>query len=168
MMDDHKPGAFPDDLRRAARRTMDLMFFAHVDQAARADEILADLNIGRPHHRLLYFAASRPGISVSELLSILRISNQALARTINQLTKLGLIEQRHGVQDRRVRHHHITDAGLELLNKVTEAQFVPLIPALAAMEEAERETLWKGLASFCRREDLQWLEPTARPEDKDP
>lgn len=168
MTDDPQSGAVPGNLRQAARRTMDLMFFAHVDQAARADEILADLNIGRPHHRLLYFAASRPGISVSELLSILRISNQALARTINQLTKLGLIVQRHGAQDRRVRQQYITDAGLELLNKVTEAQFVPLIPALAALTDAERETLWKGLASFCRSEDLQWLEPAARPEEKNP
>lgn len=78
------------------RRTMDLIFYAHMELADRADQVLADYKLGRPHHRVLYFVVQRPGITVNELLSTLRITNQAFSRTINQLVQMNLVEQRMG------------------------------------------------------------------------
>lgn len=147
-----------DDLISAARRTIELIFFAHIDQASRADQMLAELNIGRAHHRVLYFCSVREGINVGELASILRISNQALARTINQLISLNLLEQRHSPVDRRVRQQYLTDEGRKLLKKVTSVQLEQVLPALKSMPTEVRNHMWQGLEALCRGSDLVWVD----------
>jgi DNA-binding MarR family transcriptional regulator len=87
------------ELHEMARRTIELVYFAHIDQADWADHVLAKHGIGRPHHRVLYFSHRFPGISVRELMVILRITNQALARTTTQLVTLG---QTHAPSGRAV------------------------------------------------------------------
>jgi hypothetical protein len=46
----------------AAMRTVELIFFVHLRMADCADPVLAEIGLGRPHHRLLYFVARNPGI----------------------------------------------------------------------------------------------------------
>lgn len=150
----------PEDfMALAARRTMELIFFVHIDQAYSADSLLEKLQIGRPHHRVLYFSSANPGISVSELTSLLRITNQGLARTINQLVSLGFIEQRYSLKDRRVRQHFITDTGSDLLARLTAAQLRRILPALEKMEPHVMEAMWQGLEAMCRSSDRSWVTP---------
>ena len=52
------------------RRGIELMFFAYRDFTGEADSLLAEQNMGRAHHRAIYFIGRNPGISVSELLAI--------------------------------------------------------------------------------------------------
>ena len=48
------------------------MFFAYRDFTNAADVILEELGLGRAHHRALHFIGRHPGMTVGELLSILR------------------------------------------------------------------------------------------------
>lgn len=148
-----------NSLELAARRTMELVFFVHIDQAYSADSLLEKLQIGRPHHRVLYFASANPGISVGELTALLRITNQGLARTITQLVSLGFIEQRYSLKDRRVRQHFITESGSDLLARLTAAQLRRILPALETMEPQVMEAMWQGLESMCRVSDRHWVTP---------
>ena len=107
----------PSDLflrEDAIRGGMDLMLFAHSRHLCKADEELARRGLGRAHHRVLYFVARRPGMTVGELLSILDIAKQSFARVARQLTDQGLLAQRPGERDRRQRLLMLTDAGAEL------------------------------------------------------
>lgn len=107
----------PSDLflrEDAIRGGMDLMLFAHSRHLCKADEELARWGLGRAHHRVLYFVARRPGMTVGELLSILDIAKQSFARVARQLTDKGLLAQRPGERDRRQRLLMLTDAGAEL------------------------------------------------------
>ncbi len=146
-------------LHDVAQRTLELVYFAHIDQAAWADQVLAKHDIGRPHHRVLYFANKFPGISVRELMAILRITNQALARTTTQLVNLGFLEQRYGESDRRVRQHFLSRQGEALLSKLARHQVDQVARSMASLRPSEIDSLWYGLETIIRPEDRPWLLP---------
>lgn len=148
-----------DVLHQVAQRTIELVFFAHIDQADWADHVLAKHGIGRPHHRVLYFANKFPGISVRELMALLRITNQALARTTTQLVGLGFLEQRYGESDRRVRQHFLSRQGEALLSKLTRHQVEQVAKSMQAMRPNEIDGLWFGLETIIRPDDRRWLLP---------
>src|SRR5271165_79527 len=75
------------------RFAQDLLFFAHRDFTGVADVILDELGLGRAHHRALHFIGRNPGMTVGELLTILRITKQSLARVLNELVEKGLVAQ---------------------------------------------------------------------------
>jgi DNA-binding MarR family transcriptional regulator len=107
-----------DDLRQG----IELLFFAYRDFTAKADETLLQYGFGRAHHRVIYFVGRNPGMTVSDLLDILKITKQSLSRVLGQLVRQGFIVQRHGTTDRRQRLLHLTDRGTDLERKLTEDQ----------------------------------------------
>lgn len=145
------------DAERAAMRTLELVFFVHLQMADIADQVLMDHGLGRPHHRVLHFAGRTPGITVGSLMSLLRISNQALSRTTNQLTTMGLLEQRYSTEDRRVRQNYLTAEGQALLGLLTQRQIALIGQAQARLSKAEIEGMWNGLSVMVRPEDMAWV-----------
>ena len=85
------------------RMAQDLLFFAYRDFTNAADVALAELGLGRAHHRALHFIGRNPGITVSDLLGILRITKQSLARVLGALMEQGYVAQSPGGTDRRQR-----------------------------------------------------------------
>jgi DNA-binding MarR family transcriptional regulator len=112
--------AFPHEAD--IRLAQDLMFFAYRDFTNAADVILAELGLGRAHHRALHFIGRTPGITVSELLAILRITKQSLARVLGALVDQGYVAQAQGDQDRRQRLLTLTPAGQALERRLFERQ----------------------------------------------
>lgn len=104
------------------RQGIELLFFAYRDFTSDPDAILARDGLGRAHHRAIYFVGRRPGITVAELLAILRITKQSLGRVLKQLIARGLLEQKMGTRDRRQRLLYLTPAGVELERQLTETQ----------------------------------------------
>ena len=64
------------------RLAQDLLFFAYRDFTGAADVILEELGLGRAHHRAMHFIGRSPGITVGDLLGLLRITKQSLARVL--------------------------------------------------------------------------------------
>lgn len=104
------------------RQGIELLFFAYRDFTSEPDAILAELGFGRAHHRVIHFVGRNPGISVSELLGILRITKQSLSRVLSQLVKDGFVEQRQGDRDRRQRLLRLTDKGEALESRLSASQ----------------------------------------------
>jgi DNA-binding MarR family transcriptional regulator len=122
-MTDIKTGINPLFLREEElRQGIELLFFAYRDFTAEPDAILADYGFGRAHHRVIYFVGRHPGTTVSELLSILRITKQSLSRVLGQLVEEDFITQRQGARDRRQRLLELTEKGIELERQLTERQ----------------------------------------------
>ncbi len=80
------------------RLAQDLLFFAYRDFTNVADKVLEELGLGRAHHRALHFIGRNPGITVSGLLAILRITKQSLARVLNALVDEGYVGQAAGLR----------------------------------------------------------------------
>ena len=104
------------------RQGIELLFYAYRDFTAEADAMLAQLGFGRAHHRVIYFVGRKPGMTVSELLDILKITKQSLSRVLGQLVREGYIVQRPGTADRRQRLLELAPKGAELERRLTEDQ----------------------------------------------
>ena len=104
------------------RQAQDLLFFAYRDFTNAADVVLEELGFGRAHHRVLHFVGRSPGITVSDLLGILRITKQSLSRVLSVLLEQGYVAQAQGRADRRQRLLTLTPAGLALERKLYEHQ----------------------------------------------
>ena len=114
------------------RLAQDLLFFAYRDFTHAADVILEELGLGRAHHRAMHFIGRHPGITVSELLSILRITKQSLARVLSELIDRGYVAQTPGVGDRRQRLSRLTRDGETLERRLFERQKACLAEAFHA------------------------------------
>src|SRR6185295_15115808 len=82
---------------------VELLFFAYRDFTPEADAVLAEFELGRAHHRVLHFVNRNPGLRVADLLDVLKITKQSLARVLKQLIDEGWITSTAGDQDRRER-----------------------------------------------------------------
>ena len=101
---------------------IEALFFAYRDFTSDADAILDSYSFGRAHHRVLHFVNRRPGLTVAELLEILRITKQSLARVLKQLVDSGHIMQVTGPKDKRQRELYPTQKGRELALKLATPQ----------------------------------------------
>lgn len=104
------------------RQGMELLFYAYRDFTAEPDAILAKIGFGRAHHRVVHFVGRNPGMTVSELLSILKITKQSLSRVLSELVRQGYVSQTSGTRDRRQRLLHLTDKGEKLERSLSESQ----------------------------------------------
>ena len=116
---------------RTLRRAIELLFFAYRDFTGDADAMLARYGFGRAHHRAVYFVGRNPGITVSELLAILKITKQSLARVLNQLMTEGFVVQRADPDDRRRRRLYLTPEAEALERALTERQAQRIAAAFA-------------------------------------
>ena len=121
----HAPGAGSNLLflrEEEIRLAQDLLFFAYRDFTNAADVILEELGFGRAHHRVLHFVGRSPGITVSDLLAILRITKQSLSRVLSVLLEQGYVAQTPGRADRRQRLLTLTPTGQALERRLYERQ----------------------------------------------
>ncbi len=122
-MVDLKSGANPLFLREEElRRGIELMFYAYREFTSEPDRILAEIGFGRAHHRAIYFIGRYPGITISELLVILRITKQSLSRVLSQLLEQGYVAQARGKKDQRQRLLTLTESGRALEARLTDTQ----------------------------------------------
>ena len=78
----HKTRANPLFLREEElRQAMELLFFAYRDFTSEADAVLVDYGFGHAHHRVIYFVGRNPGMSVTQLLGILKITFEGADET---------------------------------------------------------------------------------------
>ena len=123
MADIESSKADPLFLREEALfQGMELLFFAYRDFTGEPDRILRKDGFGRAHHRVIYFVGRNPGITVSDLLAILKITKQSLSRVLGQLVTEGFVMQRPGPRDRRQRLLMLTDKGAALERALSATQ----------------------------------------------
>lgn len=96
------------------RRGVELLYFGYSHLTRSIDEGLAEMGLGRAHHRALYFISRQPDLTVSELLRILAITKQSLGRVLGDLVDRGYIETRPGARDRRQKLLRLTPTGEQL------------------------------------------------------
>ena len=104
------------------RLAQDLMFFAYRDFTGAADPILRELGLGRAHHRALHFIGRNPQVPVGDLLGLLRITKQSLARVLGALLEQGHVAQTVGRVDRRQRLLSLTPEGQALERRLFDRQ----------------------------------------------
>lgn len=104
------------------RQGIEAMYFAYRGLTTEPDRILATMAYGRAHHRAIHFINRAPGTTVTNLLEILGVTKQSLNRVLRTLIEDGLVESRVGKIDKRERNLFLTEAGIALEARLSDAQ----------------------------------------------
>lgn len=137
---------------------VELLFFAYRDFTEGPDAVLAEYGFGRAHHRVLHFVRRNPGLRVADLLDILKITKQSLARVLKQLIDKGFIMQRAGNDDRRVRRLFVTAKGGRLADKLTALQINRIETALRVAGPEAHEFARRFLFAMIAESDRAGVE----------
>lgn len=127
---------------------IELLFFAYRDFVSDADDVLAELAFGRAHHRVLHFVYRHPGMTVADLLDILKITKQSLGRVLKQLIEQEFIRQKEGAQDRRQRLLYATPKGEALALRLAGLQTRRIARALADLGPGAHENARRFLIAM--------------------
>jgi len=101
---------------------LEAMHFGFRAMIYQPDQRLAQLDLSRIHHRLLYFIARQPGCSINELLQTMRISKQYLHQPLKKMINLDYVVQTPDSADRRIKRLHLSASGKKLEYELTEVQ----------------------------------------------
>ena len=132
------------------RQGIELMFYAYRDFTFESDQQLKRYQLGRAHHRALYFIGRHPGQTVGHLLSILKVTKQSISRVLKDLLEQGYVEQKSGARDRRERLLWLTEKGVKLERELTDRQSAALRPRLSRDRRRVRRGLPQGPAGPAR------------------
>jgi DNA-binding MarR family transcriptional regulator len=116
-------------------QSIELFYFAYRSFTSVPDRILQEKDLGRVHHRILYFVGRNPGININELLQILAVSKQALNAPLRKLTEQGLIEVETATHDRRVKQLRLSKTGARLETRLTNSQMEHLARAFSCADK---------------------------------
>ena len=144
---------------------MGLFFFAYRDFTGDADALLVRQGFGRAHHRVLYFVNLRPGMPVADLLDILKITKQSLARVLRQLVDNGYVEQKTGESDRRQRLLYATEKGRRFFEVLSATQTSRIDAAIAALPAEGKRTVLKFFVGMVEPGDRATLDRLKLTED---
>jgi DNA-binding MarR family transcriptional regulator len=144
---------------------MGLFYFAYRDFVGDADTLLERQGFGRAHHRVLYFVNLKPGMPVADLLGILKITKQSLARVLRQLIDNGYIEQKTGDADRRQRMLHATEKGRRFFEVLSATQTSRIDAAIAALPPEGKRTVLKFFVGMVEPGDRSLLDRLKLTED---
>ena len=152
---------FPSDPE--IRQAIELLFFAYRDFVADPDKVLANYKIGaqslgRAHHRVIHFVGRNPGMTVAELLDILQITKQSLARVLRQLVDEGFVHQERGQTDQRQRLLSLTDKGNDFERDLSRPQverFRQAFGELGAEDTAAFRRVLRQLINEDERDSIQ-------------
>lgn len=123
---------------------LELFYFAYRAFTALPDEILAERGLARMHHRILYFVARRPGQRVSDLLSTLGVSKQAVHAPLRQLVEAGLVAVTPDAADGRARCLSLTPEGGALEVRLSQGQR-GLLQEIFTHNGAPAEQAWRQI-----------------------
>jgi DNA-binding MarR family transcriptional regulator len=143
---------------------IELLFFAYRDFVGEADRLLARHGFGRAHHRVLHFVNRNQGLTVADLLQILEITKQSLARVLRDLVEGGFVEQQAGQEDRRQRLLYLTERGRALAGELAGMQSRRIARALAASDPEGRDRIAHFLEGLIDRDRLAILGEAIAPE----
>jgi DNA-binding MarR family transcriptional regulator len=116
-----------------------VMHFALRAVIAEPDRMLAKRGLTRVHHRILFFVARTPAMSMGTLQATLDVTKQALNTPLKQLQAQGLIEWLKADHDARVRELRLTADGALLESKLTGEQQRLFADAFAQAGEGAKQ-----------------------------
>jgi len=143
----------PTDI--AEMQLIERLFFAYRDFVHEPDAILQRDNFGRSHHRILHFVNRHPGMSVTTLLDILKITKQSMAPSLRQMIDQGYILQEVSKEDRRKRLLFPTPKGRELMLALCEPQSKRMQKAMAGLSSSDRDAVLAFLLGVVSDDDQQ-------------
>ena len=98
------------------------LFIGYRETFSDSKKILNKYKIGLAHQQVIHLLSMYEGITISELLKILKVTKQSLNRVLKDLIKLDIIIFKKDEQDTRIKHVFLNDKGKKIFNEIFEIQ----------------------------------------------
>lgn len=119
----------------------ELVMFAHSLEEALDRQSRRDGGIPHAYYKLLVFLYEGHQLTMTELAAQLRYSSSRLTHAVASLERSGWARRIRSSEDRRVQFVELTDAGADVVRKVTPGQVAevrePLFDGMSAAEVQE-------------------------------
>ena len=106
------------------------IFYAYRETYSDPKKILKKYSFGTAHHKVMHLIDNHEGITVSGLLTKLKITKQSLNRVLRDLIKTKAIVFKKGEIDSRQRHIFLNEKGKKLFNEIFYEQKKRIYEAL--------------------------------------
>lgn len=144
-------------LKRLVHKGLVLHFILQLSLGEDADVRLSTRSMGRVHHRILYFAHFTPGITVGELLDVLRVKHQNIQAALRQLVNEGYILTTPSMQDGRVKQLHCSPKGDKLLEFVSAGQRERIERGYESVAPADVEAYFRVMSAMLTADRREWV-----------
>ena len=94
------------------------IFYAYRETYSDPKKILKKYSFGTAHHRAIHLIERHQGITISGLLSRLKITKQSLNRVLRDLVKNKAVHIKKGEVDSRQRHIFLNEKGKKLFEEI--------------------------------------------------
>ena len=94
------------------------LFISYRESFGDAKNALDKYSIGIAHHKVLHLLSMYVGITISEMLTKLKITKQSLNRVLKDLIKMETIFFKKNQQDTRVKHILLNDKGKKIFEEI--------------------------------------------------
>ena len=112
---------------------VEAFYYGHRAIVARPDAVLAAYGLSRMHHRIMYFVARHPGLSVNELLGLLGVTKQSLNVPMRKLLHAGFVLAATDDKDKRIKRLTLSEKATRLEEEITGYQAQLLAKAFASV-----------------------------------
>tara|TARA_X000000368_G_scaffold283324_1_gene224938 strand:- start:77 stop:514 length:438 start_codon:yes stop_codon:yes gene_type:complete len=106
------------------------LFYAYREIYADPKKILDKYSLGLAHLKALNLISKYQGLTISELISKLKITKQSLNRVLQELHKSSFIIYKKGQKDSRHKHIYLSNEGKTLTNEIFSEQKKRIYKAL--------------------------------------
>ena len=104
------------------KELIERLFTGYKESFSDARKVLDKYSIGIAHHKVLHLLSMYEGITISEMLSKLKITKQSLNRVLKDLIKMETIFFQKNQQDTRVKHIFLNDRGKKIFEEIFTVQ----------------------------------------------
>ena len=113
------------------------IFMSYRDTFSDAKKILNKYKIGVAHHKVIHLISLHKGITISALLSKLKVTKQSLNRVIKDLLLIKAIYFEKDDKDTRLKHIYLSEKGLNIFNEIFSVQKKRIYNALIDSDSKE-------------------------------
>ena len=98
------------------------LFISYRETFTDSKQILDKYSLGLAHQKVIHLLSMYEGISITELLTKLKVTKQSLNRVLKDLIKLEMISFKKDEQDTRVKHLYLNENGKKIFNEIFDLQ----------------------------------------------
>ena len=104
------------------KELIERLFTGYRESFSDARKVLDKYSIGIAHHKVLHLLSMYEGITISEMLSKLKITKQSLNRVLKDLIKMETIFFQKNQQDSRIKHIFLNNKGKKIFEEIFTIQ----------------------------------------------
>jgi len=104
------------------KELIEKLFLSYRETFSDSKKVLSKYSLGLAHQKVIHLLSMYEGISISELMTKLKVTKQSLNRVLKDLSKLEIINFEKDNKDSRVKHAFLNEKGKKIFDEIFEIQ----------------------------------------------